>query len=44
MKKIWIECQKCGSVFWIYSDEVKSVYPKSSINYQFALVVNQELR
>ncbi len=34
MKKIWIECQKCGSVFWIFSDEVKSVYPKSSINYQ----------
>lgn len=34
MKKIWIECQKCGSIFWVFSDEVKSVYPKSSLNYQ----------
>ena len=40
MKKIWIECQKCGSVFWIFSDEVKSVYPKIQSITKYALGAN----
>ena len=40
MKKIWIECQKCGSVFWIFSDEVKSVYPKVQSITKYALAAN----
>ncbi len=32
--KLWIECQKCGNLFWIYNDEIKTIYPKRTINYQ----------
>ncbi len=34
MEKLWIECQKCGSIFWVFSSEIGSVYPKSTIDYQ----------
>ena len=32
--KLWIECQKCGVVFWVYSSEIKTIYPKQFLNYQ----------
>ena len=34
MEKIWIECQKCGSVFWVFSDELGIIYPKNRIDYK----------
>ena len=34
MEKIWIECQKCGSVFWVFSDELGTIYPKNRIDYR----------
>ena len=34
MEKIWIECQRCGSIFWVFSDELNSIYPKNRIDYQ----------
>ena len=34
MNKLWIECQKCGEVFWIFAEEIKSLYPRRSINIQ----------
>ncbi len=34
MEKIWIECQKCGSVFWVFSDELGTIYPKNRIDYK----------
>ena len=34
MEKIWIECQRCGSIFWVFSSEIGSIYPKSSLDYQ----------
>jgi Zn finger protein HypA/HybF involved in hydrogenase expression len=34
VKKVWIECQKCGRLFWIFPDELEKFYPKRAINYQ----------
>ena len=34
MAKIWIECQKCKSTFWVFSEELNAFYPKNTINYQ----------
>ncbi len=41
MSKVWIECQKCGKIFWIFSDELNIFYPKRSVNYQ--ICVNCEI-
>ena len=41
MEKIWIECQKCGSIFWVFSSEIGSIYPKSSIDYQICTAKNK---
>ncbi len=43
MEKLWIECQKCGSVFWIYSDEIGAIYPKRSIDYQICSKCEQDI-
>ena len=43
MEKLWIECQKCGSVFWIYADEIATIYPKRSIDYQICSKCEQDL-
>ncbi len=43
MEKLWIECQKCGSVFWIYPDEIGTIYPKRSIDYQICSKCEQEV-
>ncbi len=34
MEKIWIECQRCGSVFWVFADELNAIYPKNRIDYK----------
>ncbi len=34
MSKLWVECQKCGKIFWVYASEFHIIYPKRSINYQ----------
>ena len=34
MAKIWLECQKCGYVFWVFSDEIGKFYPSRHVNYQ----------
>ena len=44
MDKIWIECQKCGSVFWVFSDEMDSIYPKNHLNYQICSGCEQNLQ
>ena len=43
MEKLWIECQKCGSVFWVYSEEISTVYPKKSIDYQICTGCEQKI-
>ena len=42
MEKIWIECQKCGSIFWVFSSEVSSIYPKRSIDYQICSACEEQ--
>jgi len=34
MAKIWVECQKCKTIFWVFSEELSIFYPKNTINYQ----------
>lgn len=34
MVKIWIECQKCGSLFWVFTSRFYTFYPKNRIDYQ----------
>ncbi len=43
MEKIWIECQKCGSVFWVLSDEFGKIYPKRRIDYQICAACENSL-
>jgi len=42
MEKIWIECQKCGSIFWVFSSEIGSIYPKRSIDYQICSACEEQ--
>ena len=44
MDKIWIECQKCGSIFWVFSDEVNAIYPKRHLNYQICSGCEQKIK
>jgi len=44
MEKIWIECQKCGSVFWVFSAEIGSIYPKNKIDYQVCSACEKKIR
>ena len=34
MSKLWLECQKCGEVFWVFSNEIGTFYPKNNIDYR----------
>lgn len=43
MEKLWIECQKCGSVFWVYSEEISTIYPKRSVDYQICSKCEQTI-
>ena len=44
MEKIWIECQKCGSVFWVFADELNSIYPKNRIDYKICSACEGQLQ
>jgi hypothetical protein len=44
MKKLWIECQKCGLIFWVFSEEIGSIYPKNVLNYQLCSKCEQNLK
>tara|TARA_B100000989_G_C19525554_1_gene466651 strand:+ start:1806 stop:1949 length:144 start_codon:yes stop_codon:yes gene_type:complete len=34
VNKLWIECQKCGDIFWVFSEELKTFYPKNTLDYK----------
>ncbi|MDC2965871.1 hypothetical protein OAY92_01580 [Alphaproteobacteria bacterium] len=44
MEKIWIECQRCGSVFWVFADELNSIYPKNRIDYKICSACEGKLK
>ena len=44
MEKIWIECQRCGSVFWVFADELNSIYPKNRIDYKICSACEGQLK
>ena len=44
MEKLWIECQKCGSVFWVFADELNSIYPKNRIDYKICTACEGQLK
>ena len=44
MEKIWIECQRCGSIFWVFSSEIGSIYPKSSLDYQICTACEKQVK
>ncbi len=44
MSKLWVECQKCGSIFWVFSNELKTIYPKTNINYQICSQCEIEIK
>ncbi len=43
MEKIWIECQRCGSVFWVFADELNAIYPKNRIDYKICSACEGQL-
>ncbi len=43
MEKIWIECQRCGSVFWVFADELNAIYPKNRIDYKICTSCERQL-
>ena len=44
MEKIWIECQRCGSVFWVFADELNAIYPKSRIDYKICSACEEQIK
>ena len=43
MEKIWIECQRCGSVFWVFADELNAIYPKIELTTRYVPHVSANL-